>query len=498
MKTTLARQFKQVLGVGFLFMACTLGAPNGVSAQSLKPADLTAPVGAVSSESKQKVVGRIKAVTGLVNLQTAQGKNRFASVGTALNVGDVINTQAKSTAVLEFIDTTQIALRANTRFVVENYEYQPEEPVADKAEFKLVKGGLRTLTGLIGKRGSADAFSMKSETATIGIRGTDFSARICKGNECQQLARGEADSATSNNVSTADVAGRVSQTTGAMFAVNEQGKKRPLVKGSAVFAGETVEVSEGGFAVLSMADSTRLTLPGGSSMQLAAYRYAPSSPQTSIASFKLLKGAVRAVTGAIGKAEPNNVKFFTETATVGIRGTALDMSCTTVDGGLVLCSGASNLTVELRDGQIVVTSASETTVINTGQSALIPAGDFNIQVVNKLPNVLNNVPNSGPLPENTPANFEDLSSTPVRALGDSSAGSAGHEDEGGQLYVSVNDGTIVITNGQQPPLLVNRGEGAVVQTLTDRPPQLLVAPPDVLVKDNTLAAPPFTAPQCAP
>ena len=497
MKTNLAQQFKHILGVGFLLTVCVVGTPGGVLAQSLKPADLAAPVGASSSESQQKMVGRIKVVTGLVNLQTAQGKNKFASVGTALNVGDVINTQAKSTAVLEFIDTTQIALRANTRFVVENYEYQPEEPVADKAEFKLVKGGLRTLTGLIGKRGSADAFSMKSETATIGIRGTDFSARICKGSECQQLARGEADSATSNNVSTADVAGRVSQTTGAMFALNEQGKKRPLIKGSAVFAGETVEVSEGGFAVLSMADSTRLTLPGGSSMQLAAYRYAPSSPQTSIASFKLLKGAVRAVTGAIGKAEPNNVKFFTETATVGIRGTSLDMSCTTVDGGLVQCSGASNLTVELRDGQIVVTSASETTVINAGQSALIPAGNFNIQVVNRLTNILNNVPNSGPLPENTPANFEDLSSTPVRSLGDS-AGGSGSEDEGGQLYVSVNDGTIVITNAEQPPLLVNRGEGAVVQTLTDRAPQLLVAPPDVLVKDNTLAAPPFTAPQCAP
>lgn len=498
MNTTPLQKIKQALGSGFLVAACVVGAPADAWAQSLKPADLAAPASSAASEARQKVVGRIKVVTGLVSLQTAEGKNKFANAGTALNVGDVINTQAKSTTVLEFIDTTQIALRPNTRFVVENYEYQPEEPVADKAEFKLVKGGLRTLTGLIGKRGSADAFSMKSETATIGIRGTDFSARICKGNECQRLAKGEADSATSNNVSTADVAGRVSQTTGNMAAINEKGDKRPLSKGSAVFAGETVEVAEGGFAVLSMADSTRLTLPGGSSMQLAAYRYAPSSPQTSIASFKLLKGAVRAVTGAIGKAEPNNVKFFTETATVGIRGTALDLSCTTVDGGLVQCSGGSNLTVELRDGQIVVTSANTTTLINAGQSAIIPAGNFNIQVVNQLPNVLNNIPNAGPLPENTPANFESLSSTSVQSLGTQNDAGDDSAAEGGQLYVAVNDGTIVITNSEQAPLLVNRGEGAVVQTLTDRPPQLLVAPPDVLVKDNTLAAPPFTAPQCAP
>jgi len=466
---------------------------NMAFAQNIQPKDL-APAGAKSvSEPTKAVVGSIKAVTGLVNLQTAEGKNKFAGAGTKLNVGDVINTQAKSTAVLEFVDTTQVALRPNTRFVVENYEYQPEQPVADKAEFKLVKGGVRTLTGLIGKRGSADAFSMKSETATIGIRGTDFTARICKGNECTRLAKGESEKATATNASTADVAGRVSQLTGELFAISAEGKRRTLQKGSAVFAGETVDVSEGGFGVLSMADSTRLTLPGGSSMQVAAYRYAPSSPQTSVASFKLLKGAVRAVTGSIAKAEPNNVKFFTETATVGIRGTAIDISCTSVTGGLVVCSGGANLTVELRNGKIVVTSAGVNSEILAGQSAIIPAGNTNIKVINSLANVLGNVPNAGPLPETTPANFESLSSTPVQSLTQGQG-----SEEGSQLYVAVNDGTIVITNSNQDPLEVNRGEGAFVQTLSNLPPKLLTSPPDVIVQDATLSAPPFSAPQCAP
>ena len=476
------------LGATLLSMAFS----TPVSAQNIQPKDLAPANAQSSSEVAKPVVGSIKTITGLVNLQTAEGKNKFASAGTKLNVGDVINTQAKSTAVLEFVDTTQVALRPNTRFVVEKYEYQPEQPIADKAEFKLVKGGLRTLTGLIGKRGSADAFSMKSETATIGIRGTDFTARLCQGDECTRLARGESEKASVTNTSNADVAGRVSQLTGSLAAVSADGKRRNLVKASAVFAGETVEVSEGGFAVLSMADSTRLTLPGGSSMLVAAYRYAPASPQTSVASFKLIKGAVRAVTGAIAKADPNNVKFFTETATVGIRGTALDVACTSVSGGLVVCSGSSNLTVELRDGQIIVTSNSASSVLTAGQSAIIPAGSVNIQVQNALVNVLGNVPNSGPLPENTPSNFESLSSTPVSTL------QQGSQEEGSQLFVAVNDGTIIITNSTQPPLEVNRGEGAFVQTLSNAPPQLLTAPPDVLVQDATLSAPPFAAPQCAP
>lgn len=489
--------YNSILGIRSLFslslMALSLGVCSPVVAQNVQAKDLMPNVAQAADQSGKPSVGMIKVVTGLVNLQTADGKNKFAGAGTKLNVGDIINTQAKSTTVLEFVDTTQVALRPNTRFVVENYEYQPEQPIADKAEFKLVKGGLRTLTGLIGKRGSADAFSLKSETATIGIRGTDFTARLCKGNECTRLAKGESDKATVTNTSNADVAGRVSQLTGETFSISPEGKRRSLQKGSAVFAGDTVEVAESGFAVLSMADSTRLTLPGGSSMQVAAYRYAPASPQTSVASFKLLKGAVRAVTGAIAKAEPNNVKFFTETATVGIRGTALDVSCTSQAGSLVVCSGSSNLTVELRNGQLIVTSGGVNSIINAGQSAIIPAGSVNIQVLNSLPNVLGNVPNSGPLPENTPANFETLSSTPVQSLQQD-----GGSDENSQLFVAVNDGVIVISNSNQDPLEVNRGEGAFVQTLSNLPPQLLTSPPDVIVKDNTLASPPFAAPQCAP
>ncbi|HEY1058418.1 MAG TPA: FecR family protein [Limnobacter sp.] len=478
-----------IVGISSMFAALP------VQAQSMSPA---APASVVPQGQS---VGTIKVVTGLVNLQSAAGKSRFAAAGSALYKGDVINTQAKSTAVLEFIDSTQVALRPGSRFVVENYEYQPEQPIADKAEFKLVKGGLRTLTGLIGKRGNADAFSMKSETATIGIRGTDFTARICKGDECNRLASAESDKATSTNASMADVAGRVSQLTGELTAIDSKGKSRAVQKGSAVFAGDEVRVSDGGFAVLVMADSSRLTLPGGSNLQVAAYRYAPASPDTSVASFKLLKGAVRAVTGAIGKAEPKNVKFFTETATVGIRGTAFDMSCTAADSGggvvLVQCSSGAQFTLEMRDGSVQLTSSNGSNqIVGTGQSALLLPGNLNIQLQNGVPNLLNRVPNTGPLPEQTPSNFETLSATPIHQInrpdGTPQAG------ESAQLFVAVNDGTIIITNGQQPPLMVNRGEGAFVQTFTNLPPQLLVAPPDVIVRDNTLSSPPFSAPKCAP
>lgn len=477
----------QFIGRCALVFLTGLALAQPAMAQNLAASELGAQAGG------SVVPGKIRSLTGLVSIQNAQGKSKFAAAGTRLAVGDTVITQEKSTALLEFADSTQVALRPGSRFLVEQYNYDLEQPAADRADFKLLKGGLRTLTGLIGKRGTADAFSMKSETATIGIRGTDFSARICQPGECNKLGVNEADRPSATNPSSADVAGRVSQVTGNLEARMGDAKVRKLAASAAFFAGDVLTVAPGGFAVLSMADGTRLTLPGGSSLEVAAYRYVPASPQTSVASFKLLKGAVRAVTGAIAKAEPNNVKFYTDTATVGIRGTALDMSCTTtVQGEITLtsCSGSAQFNVELRDGKIVVTQPNGQSATLSGLQALVlKPGATQFELLPAPPGLLDQLPNAGPKPEQTPANFEILSATPISTLDGGG---------GGQLFVAVNDGTIVIINGNQPPLEVNRGEGAFVSTQSDAPPQLLSSPPDILVQDNTLSAPPFTAPQCAP
>ncbi len=52
------------------------------------------------------------------------------------------------------------------------------KPQEDGALLRLLKGGLRTVTGLMGKR-RPDAFQLGTATATIGIRGTDFVVRVC-------------------------------------------------------------------------------------------------------------------------------------------------------------------------------------------------------------------------------------------------------------------------------------------------------------------------------
>lgn len=43
----------------------------------------------------------------------------------------------------------------------------------------LVKGGLRSVTGLIGKRGNQDSYKIQTSTAAIGIRGSEGETLAC-------------------------------------------------------------------------------------------------------------------------------------------------------------------------------------------------------------------------------------------------------------------------------------------------------------------------------
>jgi len=79
--------------------------------------------------------------------------------------------------MVKFIDNSEITLKPSTTFKVENFSYEAGKPENDVASFSLLKGGLREVTGLLGKR-NKEKFAMKTPSATIGIRGTTFIAEL--------------------------------------------------------------------------------------------------------------------------------------------------------------------------------------------------------------------------------------------------------------------------------------------------------------------------------
>jgi hypothetical protein len=99
--------------------------------------------------------------------------------GAPVESGDLIHTGADSYVQIRFTDWSLISLRPRTDFIVDEYAYEANRGGSERAFFILIRGGIRSLTGLIGHRNRAN-YHLSTTTSTIGIRGTHYSVLICK------------------------------------------------------------------------------------------------------------------------------------------------------------------------------------------------------------------------------------------------------------------------------------------------------------------------------
>ena len=163
---------------------------------------------ALVATTSQAAAGKIMFVLGGASIERGQTA-LAAQRGAQVEVGDTLVTARSGRMHLRMADGALISLKPDTRFTVEDYTVPEPEP-ADRdasasasgaqqatgsqddlvgqarsgggsAVLNLVRGGFRTITGLIGRRDKA-AYQLKTPVATIGIRGTDFSVYQCTGN----------------------------------------------------------------------------------------------------------------------------------------------------------------------------------------------------------------------------------------------------------------------------------------------------------------------------
>lgn len=117
-----------------------------------------------------KDVATITAMKGSVTIENSAG-SRNASLGSKLEEKDSVITAKKSKAQIIFEDETIVTVGKNSHFSIQEYLYEAGQK--PKAEFGLLKGAMSTITGKIGKI-APEKFLVKTKTATIGIRGTNF------------------------------------------------------------------------------------------------------------------------------------------------------------------------------------------------------------------------------------------------------------------------------------------------------------------------------------
>lgn len=133
--------------------------------------------------------GSVAQLSGTLSVRKADGSVRILSQKSEISSGDTLNTERDTYAQIKFTDGGQITLKPSTSVRIEDFKFTEAKPQEDSFLFSLVKGGLRAVTGIVGKR-SRDNFRMNTATATIGVRGTTFSADDCvnrRDGDCSSL-----------------------------------------------------------------------------------------------------------------------------------------------------------------------------------------------------------------------------------------------------------------------------------------------------------------------
>src|SRR3954471_6993223 len=147
--------------------------------------------------ARAQTAGEVEFSRGVGFAQTPGEAPRTLGKGLPLRQGDRLTTSEGASAIIKLQDGTRMTVRPNSELVLQQYQFQENAP-DNGMLMQLVRGGFRAVTGLISK-GSPNAARIQTSTATIGIRGTDFDARVCSG-ECGAEASRIAESGRPNAV----------------------------------------------------------------------------------------------------------------------------------------------------------------------------------------------------------------------------------------------------------------------------------------------------------
>ena len=125
--------------------------------------------------------------------------------GTVVHEGDVVETGPGGRAQLRMVDGAMIDLEPGSTLRLAEYQLAAQ-PANHRSLLELVRGGLRTLTGVIGQQ-NQPGYELRVRTVTIGVRGTEYRTELqgeqvvldvlqgrvalCNPAGCVDVARGE-------------------------------------------------------------------------------------------------------------------------------------------------------------------------------------------------------------------------------------------------------------------------------------------------------------------
>ena len=201
----------------------------------------------LSQVAMAKAVGTVTFAAGDVTIAHADKTVTKATKNAELNAGDAIETK-EGRVQLSMIDGGKISLQPNTIYKINKFEFTGKEDGSEFNFTELVKGGLRTVSGLIGHK-NRDHYQLKTAVATIGIRGTEFTVNFNDNNLLMTTNHGSVDVCNLGGCLNA-ITGQTIEVAGIGGAPKPSNKAAkaaaaPPAGGKAVFAaGEKINVAD--------------------------------------------------------------------------------------------------------------------------------------------------------------------------------------------------------------------------------------------------------------
>ena len=119
-------------------------------------------------------IGNITSQTRAAQI-TRKGDKILTEVNTPVEMRDLIQT-LKGRANIKFVDDTKVSVTEYSKLLIDEFVYNPEKKTG-KLSLKAALGTIRYSSGKIAKN-SRQNVKIKSPTASVSVRGTDFTMNV--------------------------------------------------------------------------------------------------------------------------------------------------------------------------------------------------------------------------------------------------------------------------------------------------------------------------------
>jgi len=128
----------------------------------------------ISPATSNAGVGKVTEQTGPTEI-LREKKSISSSVNTGVEMNDTIST-ARAKAELTFEDKTTVKLTEHSKLIIDDFVYDPKKG-SGKLALNMAMGTARYASGQIAKN-NPQQVAIKTPTASIAVRGTDFSMTV--------------------------------------------------------------------------------------------------------------------------------------------------------------------------------------------------------------------------------------------------------------------------------------------------------------------------------